>query len=114
MAGETVQAELEGVPETLLWTLYHRSVEARRPDAVLHDPKAVELVDRIDYPFEERFGADGMGQWQALRARCFDQEVERFLARHPEGAVVALGEGLETQFWRVRQRGRPVAHGGSA
>jgi O-methyltransferase involved in polyketide biosynthesis len=37
---------LEGVPETLLWTLYHRALEARRPDAVLHDPLAVALVDR--------------------------------------------------------------------
>ena len=36
----------EGVPETLLWTLYHRAVEARRPDAVLQDPKAIELVEK--------------------------------------------------------------------
>jgi O-methyltransferase involved in polyketide biosynthesis len=99
---ETVQVELEGVPETLLWTLYHRAVEARRGDAVLHDPRAVELVERIGYPFAERFG-DGarLGQWQALRARCFDVQVGRFLAHRPDGTVVALGEGLETQFWRV-------------
>ena len=44
------------MPETLLWTLYHRAEEARRPDAVLQDPLAVELVDRIDYPFDARFG----------------------------------------------------------
>jgi O-methyltransferase involved in polyketide biosynthesis len=95
--------DLEGVPETLLWTLYHRALEARREDAVLHDPKAVELVDSIDYPFEEHFGngAGGHAQWQALRVRRFDLEVERFLETHPDGTVVALGEGLETQFWRV-------------
>jgi O-methyltransferase involved in polyketide biosynthesis len=95
--------DLEGVPETLLWTLYHRAVEARRADAVLNDPMAVELVDAIDYPFEARFGsgAGGHAQWQALRVRCFDEEVERFVAAHPDGTVVALGEGLETQFWRV-------------
>ena len=95
--------ELEDVPETLLWTLYHRALEARRADAVLDDPKAVELVEAIDYPFEERFGSGtgGQAQWQALRVRCFDLEVERFLAAHPDGTVVALGEGLETQFWRV-------------
>ena len=98
---DRVRVELGGVPETLLWTLYHRAVEARRPDAVLHDPEAVALVDRIDQPFEERFGRGGLGQWQALRARCFDGEVRRFLASHPGGTVVALGEGLETQFWRV-------------
>ncbi len=95
--------DLEGVPETLLWTLYHRALEARRADAVLEDPKAIELVEAIDYPFEEHFGAGtgGQAQWQALRVRRFDLEVERFLETHPDGTVVALGEGLETQFWRV-------------
>jgi O-methyltransferase involved in polyketide biosynthesis len=67
---------------------------------VLSDPLAVELVDRIDYPFVERFG-EGFGQVQGLRTRCFDRQVRRFLQRHPAGTVVALGEGLETQFWRV-------------
>ena len=93
--------DLDGVPETLLWNLYQRAAEARRPDAVLRDPKAVELVASIAYPFEERFGAASLGQWQALRALRFDQEVRRFLSEHPDGQVVALGEGLETQFWRV-------------
>jgi O-methyltransferase involved in polyketide biosynthesis len=96
-----VRVELGGVPETALWTLYHRAVEARRPDAVLDDPKAVELLERIDYPFPERFGAGRLGQWQALRAACFDREARRFLSSSPGGTVVALGEGLETQFWRV-------------
>jgi O-methyltransferase involved in polyketide biosynthesis len=93
--------ELQGIPETTLWTLYMRASEAKRPDSVLADPKAVELLGAIDFPFEERFGAARMAQWQALRARTFDDEVRRFLAAHPDGTVVALGEGLETQFWRV-------------
>jgi O-methyltransferase involved in polyketide biosynthesis len=42
MAGMSVAVDLTGVPETLLRTLYHRAQEARRPDAVLHDPPAVE------------------------------------------------------------------------
>jgi len=36
--------------------LYHRALEARRPDRVLDDPKAVELVDAIDYPFGRHSG----------------------------------------------------------
>ncbi len=93
---------LGAVSETLLWTLYQRATEARRPDGVLNDPKAVELVDVIDYPFG-RFGRGAWGQaeGQALRAATFDTVVRRFLSRHPAGTVVALGEGLETQFWRV-------------
>ncbi|WP_231379171.1 hypothetical protein [Candidatus Solirubrobacter pratensis] len=40
----SVAVDLSGVPETVLWTLYHRAEEARRPDAVLDDPLAVELA----------------------------------------------------------------------
>jgi O-methyltransferase involved in polyketide biosynthesis len=93
---------LDPVPETLLWTLWHRAVEAQRPDAVLLDPLAVELVERIDFPFANRFGnGERLSQWQALRARCFDDAIRRFLAGRPGVTVVALGEGLETQLWRV-------------
>ena len=90
--------ELDGIPETALWTLYMRASEAARPDSVIDDPQAVSLLERIDYPFEQRFGAPRMGQWQALRARAFDDEVARVLAAHPDGTVVALGEGFETGF----------------
>ncbi|MER5635605.1 class I SAM-dependent methyltransferase [Kitasatospora sp. NPDC002227] len=102
MGQERVAARLGEIPETALWTLYHRALEARRPDTLLADPKAVELVDRIDFPFEERFGAsETQAQLQALRVACFDREVTDFLAREPRGTVVCLGEGLETQYWRV-------------
>ncbi|MEV6967711.1 class I SAM-dependent methyltransferase [Hamadaea sp. NPDC051192] len=94
---------LSGVPETALWTLYHRVREARRPDTVLPDPMAVHLIEQFDYPFEARFGVGFPVQPQimALRARTFDDEVRRFLGLHPGGQVVALGEGLETTYWRV-------------
>lgn len=100
---ERVPVELTGVSETLLWTLHHRAAEARREDRVLDDPLAVELVDRLDFPFRARFGqgAIGQDQGQALRALRFDLTVRDFLAAYPGGQVVALGDGLETQFWRV-------------
>jgi O-methyltransferase involved in polyketide biosynthesis len=93
--------QLQGIPETTLWTLYMRAVEAGRPDSVIDDPQAVRLLERLDFSFGERFGPPLAGQWQALRARAFDDEVSRFLAANPDGTVVALGEGLETGFWRV-------------
>jgi O-methyltransferase involved in polyketide biosynthesis len=94
---------LDGVAETALWTLWFRSLEAARPDRVLSDPMAVELVERLDYPFASRFGTSfpAQAQIQALRVRTFDAAVRRFLVDHPRASVVALGEGLETQFWRV-------------
>ena len=101
--GQRHTVKLSGVPETLLWNLYQRAYEARHSRPVLEDPKAVELVDRIDYPFEETFGRPHalLAQGHALRVRTFDTVVRAFLAEHPEGTVVTLAEGLETQFWRV-------------
>ena len=90
---------LTGVPETALWTLYHRALAARQ--GVLDDPKAIELVERIDYPFAERFGGGETATWQGLRMRAFDNAIRAVLHRKPDATVVALGEGLETQFWRV-------------
>ncbi|MGX8904227.1 class I SAM-dependent methyltransferase [Streptomyces netropsis] len=37
----------------------------------------------------------------AHRARLHDTATAEFLRAHPGATVVALGEGLETQFWRV-------------
>ena len=67
----------------------------------MDDPKAIELVERIDHPFQERFGKGELAAWQGLRVRAFDNEIRRFITAHPDATVVALGEGLETQFWRV-------------
>ncbi|MEU5612943.1 class I SAM-dependent methyltransferase [Streptomyces sparsogenes] len=100
---DKVPVRLGPVPETLLWNLYHRAYEARQPRTVLHDPKAIELVDRLDYPFEKTFGPPHplLAQGQALRVRTFDDAVRNFLAEHPDGTVVNLAEGLETQYWRI-------------
>ena len=68
----------------------------RRP--LLNDPRAVEIVDRLEYDFSD---ASRGAIWHAVRVATFDKAVRRFLIRHPAGTVVALGEGLETQFWRV-------------
>ena len=46
---EKYRISLEGVSETLLMTLYVRARETQRPDAMIRDEKAVEMVNEIDY-----------------------------------------------------------------
>jgi O-methyltransferase involved in polyketide biosynthesis len=93
---ESIHVELTGVPETLLGNLGRRAAAARI--GVLNDPKAIEVVDRLDYDFS---GAARGVRLHAVRVTTFDQAIRRFLASHPSGTVVALGEGLETQVWRL-------------
>lgn len=90
---------LSGVPETMLWPLYNRAAEARRRDALLSDSHAVLIADAIAYDYRRSFGKPDFSH--ALRALIIDRVLRTWLARNPGGQVVALGEGLETQFYRV-------------
>jgi O-methyltransferase involved in polyketide biosynthesis len=91
--------DLAGVSETMLWSLHNRASEARRPDGVLVDPESVHIQSAIDYDFARRFG-DPHGLL-AARAVEIDRALRSWLDHYPEGIVVSLGEGLETQGRRV-------------
>ena len=90
---------LTGVSETALLTLKVRATEARRPDGIIDDPMAIELVDAIEYDFA-KFGYTRR-QDMALRALAFDHAARAYLVDHPAATVVALAEGLQTSFYRI-------------
>ena len=98
---EKVPISLEGVSETLLMTLYVRSRETQRPDAMIRDEKAVEMVSRIETDFS-RFRMQRHDEVAVLlRMKRFDSCVSDFLKRCPNAAVVHIGCGLDTRFERV-------------
>jgi hypothetical protein len=83
----------------MLWALHNRASEARRADGVLADPDSICIHDGIDYDFAGHFGEPGGSL--AMRAAEIDRALRAWLADHPDGFVVSLGEGLETQARRV-------------
>lgn len=87
----------------MLWTLHNRASEAERADAILPDPAAIRIRNAIDFPFTETFGSPNA--IHSLRSLTFDKAIRDFLARHPDGVVVNLGEGLETQTDRLAEIG---------
>lgn len=93
---QPIEVDLSGVQETLLGNLGRRAAAARI--GALEDPMAIQVVDRLDYDFGDFTRGVRL---HAVRVATFDAAVRRFLERNPGGTVVALGEGLETQFWRV-------------
>ena len=98
---EKISPFLTGVPETLLIPLYHRAQETQRPDAMLKDDKAVEILGKLDFD-PRRFKLqqhDVIGL--VCRVREFDRFACDFLIAHPDGVVVHIGCGLDTRFERV-------------
>lgn len=92
---------LTGVPETTLWPLHNRASEAARPDGCIRDPKCLEIYRALDYDYDRSFGpADAS---HGVRSQLFDQKIAEFLQQHPNGAIVNLGEGLETERFRFEE-----------
>ncbi|HYO04936.1 MAG TPA: class I SAM-dependent methyltransferase [Mycobacterium sp.] len=98
-----VDVALTGVSETALLTLQVRAHEARRSDAIIDDPMAIQLVDSIEFDFA-KFGYTRR-QDMALRALAFDDATRKYLIDHPSATVVALAEGLQTSFYRIDASG---------
>ncbi|MDB1089680.1 class I SAM-dependent methyltransferase [Streptomyces sp. ACA25] len=92
--------DLGAVEETMLIPLYGRALESRDPEGILHDPLAVEMVERIDYDFA-RFDGGPSLFGACLRTVLIDHWVRRFLDAHPDGTVIEVGAGLNTRFERV-------------
>ncbi len=95
---------LDGVAETLLFPLYVRALETRRPDALLRDEKALALLEQAVSAFERvrRVKMDAEDQaGLILRNLEFDRQARDFLARHPAALVVHIGCGLDGRFTRV-------------
>lgn len=94
---------LGDVQKTLFLPLWGRAVETNRPNPLLVDETAVEIIDQIDYDFSraaqslDDLTKIGWIQWSLI---C-DEVTQRFLTRYPEGTVVNIGCGLDTTFERV-------------
>ena len=96
--GQSIQ--LGQVQESLLVPLYARAMDSLKKHPILKDPKAVEMVQSIDWDFK-RFNQRRRVVGCALRTAMFDEWVKDFLSRHPEGTVVEIGAGLNTRFERL-------------
>ncbi|MEM7054500.1 MAG: class I SAM-dependent methyltransferase, partial [Pseudomonadota bacterium] len=70
-------------------------------DRLIEDPMSAALADRMQYDFAAQFGKPTV--FHPIRARVCDDLIHDWYQRSASSrpVVVALGEGLETQFWRV-------------
>jgi O-methyltransferase involved in polyketide biosynthesis len=92
---------LRGVPETMLLPLYARAAETLRPQPIIHDEMAVQMVEQIDYDFSA-FAADVPTQLGiAIRTEILDEFTRDFITRHPTCRIINLGAGLDTRLWRL-------------
>lgn len=97
---------LENVQETLLLPLWGRSVENRKKNPLLVDPKAEEIITMLDFDFlkfEKRVHPLSRAAWIA-RSRYFDEKIREHLRQFPDASIIHIGCGLDTTFDRMDNR----------
>lgn len=99
---EQLFARLTGVTRTLLIPLLARHLASRRPDPILTDPAATEVLRRIgkgNLSGDWSFRAVETGT--AVRSQLIDTAVRALVDAHPGATVVTIGAGLCTRCLRL-------------
>lgn len=95
--------------ETMLMTLSGRAQQSQWKAPIVRDPWAEEAMRHIDYDLSKQLtGVASWSLWKdigptiiATRAATFDLLTTRFLADHPDAAVLHVGCGLDRRVFRV-------------
>jgi len=81
---------LNAVEETLFIPLWCRAKVSTKFPSLLHDPKAVDLVETIDYDFSV-IDVQLSPEFQLTsltRARQCDDAIQVYIADHPRASVI--------------------------
>lgn len=92
---------IQGVPETMIQTLYARAKESKKPDHKIYDAKAIEIVSRLDYDFSNADKDFSMSSGVVARTILLDRMVKDYVQNHPNAVVVNIACGLDTRFYRM-------------
>lgn len=95
-----INVEMGAVPETMLQTMYARARESQKPDAVIHDEKAVEIVKMLDYDFSLADKDAPMSSGVIARTIILDRLVSEYLEKNRGTIVVNIACGLDTRCYR--------------
>ncbi|MGM9541038.1 class I SAM-dependent methyltransferase [Anaerovibrio sp.] len=97
-----MKIKLNGVEETMLiplWCRAHETTAKERP--LIQDDMAVQIVQRIDYNFEQ-FASSKMSQTGvAVRSSILDKAAGDFFLQYPDAVCINLACGLDTRFYRL-------------
>lgn len=96
-----IPQSLDGISETLLITLLARARESQRPDGLIKDNIAQDLVNQLDYDFSRIHMQRHDEVAVIVRMRKFDNLVRLFMESNPQAVVVHIGCGLDNRFERV-------------
>jgi O-methyltransferase involved in polyketide biosynthesis len=104
MQEDKVKINLSGISRTLLTPLWERAQFSKEHSSLFNDPKAIEIVDKLDYDFPMSPQIPFLSHLSLLfaaRAKQFDDAINAYIIKHPRASLVNIGCGLDTTFYRI-------------
>ena len=98
---EKYKIKLRAEKETLFIPLFSKAAESKKSHKILYDPKAENILQKIDYNFENLKIPRQTLITLAIRSKKFDSYVKDYLRRSNYPLVLHLGCGLDSRFLRV-------------
>ncbi len=92
---------IQGVPETMLQTLFARAAHSQKQEHKFYDKQAIEIVKQLDYDFSKAEKDAAMSSGVIARTILLDRLVGFFLEENPDATVVNIACGLDTRFYRL-------------
>lgn len=92
--------QLDGVQETMLIPLAIKASETKRNGARIHDPKAVEIIEKLGMDtakFDQFMSHEGV----VARTILFDKAVCSYIKKYPDAQCISIGCGFDDRFSRV-------------
>lgn len=96
------KVQIQGVPETMLQTLYARAAYSKKRNAKFRDDKAVEIVSRMEYDFSLAEKDAMMSSGVIARTILLDRMVGDFIRENSKGTVVNIACGMDTRVYRLK------------
>ncbi|MCR5165670.1 MAG: class I SAM-dependent methyltransferase [Oscillospiraceae bacterium] len=101
---DKIKVSMGAVPETMLQTMYARARESQKPNAVIHDEKAVEIIQKLDYDFTLADKDAPMSSGVIARTIILDRLVSKYFDKHQNAVVINIACGLDTRCYRNEGR----------
>lgn len=94
--------ELNNESKTLFIPLLGKAVMSK-DNIFLCDPKAEEIISKINYDFSSLKQSKWLSMFMSLRAMIIDELCNKYIFKHPNATVIHLGCGLDSRCLRVNQ-----------
>lgn len=101
MENNKIKPILNGSAETMLQSFYARAMYSKDTRHKFKDPKAEEIVAKLEYDFSKATKDAAMSSGVIARTFVLDELVSDFIKRNPDCTVVNIACGLDTRFYRM-------------